>query len=397
MEEIRYHKHHVLIVGGGFGGIKAALELSKQPGVAVTILSDQPDFRYYPTLYHTATGGLRSQSSIRLRDILPEDKVTIAHGTAKTLDRDHQKIHTKEGHVIPYDTLILALGSVTNYFGIKGLEQYAYGIKSSSEALRFKKHLHDQLTADHAPDLNYIIVGGGPTGIELAGSLPHYIRWMMKKHGIKRRAVHIDLIEAAPRLLPRSPKTTSRAVRRRLRNLKVRLYLGEAVQGETADSLMVSGKPMLSHTVVWTAGTAINHFFADNNFAMSEHHRVNVDSFLRAEPHIYVLGDNASTPYSGMAQTALYDAVFVVKNLVRTWHNKQPIPYKPKQPATVIPVGPYWATVDWGLLHVSGLVGWLLREAADWVGFHDYLPWWKATEQWATEFAEEESCKICRK
>ena len=396
MEEIRYHKHHVLIVGGGFGGIKAALELSKQPGVTITLLSDRPDFRYYPTLYHTATGGLRTQSSIPLKEILPLDKVVIAHGTADRVDREHKTIHTKEGHVIPYDTLILALGVVTNYFGVKGLEHYAYGIKSGTEAMRFKKHLHDQLTTEHAPDLNYVIVGGGPTGIELAGALPGYIKWLMKKHGIKRRAIHVDLIEAAPRLLPRSPKAASRAIRRRLRQLHVKLYLGQAVEGETADELTVNGKPLLSHTVVWTAGTANNPFFEHNGFAMNERHKVSVDQFLRAEPHIYVIGDNANTPFSGMAQTALYDASFVASNLARTWHDKQSKPYKPKKPATVIPVGPYWAAVDWGILHLNGLLGWLMREAADWVGFHDYMPWWKALEQWATEFGEEESCKICR-
>src|SRR5579864_6381374 len=115
----RHHKHHVLIVGGGFGGVKAALELSNDPGMAVTLLSDRSDFRYYPTLYHTATGGMRSQSSIQLSEILPEHKVTLALGRAERLDRAHKTITTREGHIIPYDTLILALGVVTNYFGIK--------------------------------------------------------------------------------------------------------------------------------------------------------------------------------------------------------------------------------------------------------------------------------------
>src|SRR6185437_16706113 len=122
MTEHRHHKHHVLIVGGGFGGVKAALELSRHEGITVTLLSDRPDFRYYPTLYHTATGGLRAQSNIPLADILPTDKVTLALGTAERLDRKHKTVVTKEGHIIPYDTLILALGVVTNYFGIKGLD-----------------------------------------------------------------------------------------------------------------------------------------------------------------------------------------------------------------------------------------------------------------------------------
>lgn len=395
MHEHRHHRHHALIVGGGFGGIKAALELSKHDGIAVTLLSDQPNFRYYPTLYHTATGGLRSQSSIPLVNILPTDKVTLATGTAERLDRNHKTIITREGHIIPYDTLILALGVVTNYFGIKGLDKYSYGIKSLEEIRRFKAHLHEQLTDQHGPDPHYVIVGAGPTGIELAGALPGYLRHIMRKHGISHRAVHIELIEAAPRLLPHAPRATSRAVRQQLRHLGIKLYLGQAVQGETADSLVINGKPMTSHTVVWTAGTANHPFFAANGFAINDRHKVIVDDYLREEPDIYVIGDNAATPFSGFAQTALHDGLFVSNNVVRALAGKKPRKYTPRQPISVIPAGPHWAAVDWGPMHFYGRLGWWLREAADWIGFHDFEPWWKATEQWATEFGEEESCPVC--
>src|SRR5262249_37760884 len=148
----------------------------------------------------------------------------------------------------------------TNYFGIKGLDEYSYSIKSQSEVQRFKEHLHQQLADEKRPDLHYVIVGAGATGIELAGALPSYLRCIMKNHGLPQRKLHIDLIEAAPRLLPRLPKETSRAVRRRLRKLGVTLYLNSTVEGETADKLMVSGKPIRSHTVVWTAGVT-NHPF----------------------------------------------------------------------------------------------------------------------------------------
>lgn len=395
MTEHKHHRHHVVVVGGGFGGIKVALELSRQPGVAVTLLTDRDHFRYYPTLYHTATGGLRIQSRIPLSDILPTDRVTLALGTADRLDREHKCLHTKEGHIIPFDTLILGLGVVTNYFGIRGLAEYSYGIKSLEDVARFKQHLHQQLTDERKPDLNYVIVGAGPTGIELAGALPAYLKKIMANHGIRHRAVHIDIIESAPRLLPRSPKSTSRAVRQRLHQLGVKLYLGQKVEGETADSLLVNGKQITSHTVVWTAGTANHPFFAQNAFAINDRHKVVVNDFLEAEPNIYVIGDNAATPYSGMAQTALYDAVFVSEHLRRVRKGLQPLPYEPKQPISIIPVGHEWASVDWGKFHFYGKLGWLLREAADLSAFHEYEPWWKATKQWATEFGTEESCPKC--
>lgn len=390
------NKHHVVIVGGGFGGLKAALELSKSERVAVTLVSDQPDFRYYPSLYHTATGGLRAQSSIPLETILTDGSVEIVFGTAERIDRGKKVVELKRGKTVSYDTLILALGVVTNYFGIKGLEEYSYGIKSIEAIQRFKQHLHTQLQDEHQPDLNYIIVGAGPTGIELAGALPLYLRKLMRNHGIKHKAIHIDLIESQPRLLPRSPKQTSRAVRRQLRRLGVKLYLGQTVEGETADALVLNGKPLPSHTVVWTAGMANNPFFTANNFSMNERHKVNVNDYLMAEPDIYVIGDNAATQFSGMAQTALHDGKFVSENILRQLDGKQPEKYKARQPVSIIPAGPRWAAVDWGKFHFYGTLGWILREAADWVGFHDLEPWWQASEQWFTELgSEEQECAVC--
>lgn len=389
-------KQNVLIVGGGFAGIKAALELAKDPdNFEVTVVSEHEHFRYFPALYRTATGGLRTQTSIRIREIFEGKKITFLKASAKRLDRDNKIVLLGDGQKLSYDILILALGVVTNYFGIQGLKEYSYGIKSPEEAAQFKAELHKQLIDEHTPDKHYVIVGAGPTGIELAGALPAYMKEIMSNHGVKNKSVHIDLIEAAPRLLPRSSKHTSRAVRRQLKKLGIRLYLGQTVQGETADALTVSGKPLSSHTVVWTAGMANNPFFEANNFAVSERHKVLVDEFMKAEDNIYVLGDNAATPFSGMAQTAVYDAKFVAMNLRRAARDEAPARYKPKQPISVIPAGPKWAAVDWGKFHFSGKIGYLLRQAADLVAYTDLEPWWKATEHWFMEFGDEESCEIC--
>jgi len=388
------HKHKVLIVGGGFGGIKTALELRDRDDVEITLLSDHADFRYYPTFFHTATGGLKSQSSIPLSAIIDE-RITFVLGKAAQLNREQKLVTTTDGRNLPYDTLVLGVGVVTNYFGIKGLREYSYSIKSIDEIQEFKRHLHMQLVSERKPDLNYVIVGGGPTGIELAGALPQYLRKIMRSHGIHRRAVHIDVIEAAPRLLPRSSKRTSRAVRRRLRKLGVRLYLNQTVEGQTADTLMVNGKPVQSHTVVWTAGVTNHPFYKDNHFTLNERGKVVVNELLQTEQNIFVVGDNAATPYSGLAQTALYDAVFVAETIAKLLEGKKTRPYVPKQPVTVIPVGAGWAAVEWGKLHFAGWIGWLLRSAADWIGYHDFQPWWKASEQWLTEFGTEEDCVTC--
>ncbi len=385
----------VLVVGGGFGGVKAALDLAADDHFQVSLLSDSPDLRYYPTLYHTATGGRRANSSIPLSRIFADKPVKLIEATAATLDRQAKTVSSGDGKTYEYDVLILALGVVTNYFGIKGLDEYSYSIKSQTEAARFKAHLHDQLTNDHRPDLNYVIVGAGPTGIELAGALPGYLKRIMHNHGVPPRKVHIDLIEALPRLLPRLPRDTSRAVKRQLNRLGIKLYVGSAVQGETADELIVNGKPIRSHTVVWTAGVTNHSFFKDNQFIIMKRGKVAVDAYLQTEENIFVIGDNANTPFSGMAQTALHDGAFVAQNLRRRAKGRSFRSYVAKQPITVIPAGPHWAAVLWGGLRIYGLLGYLLREAADLVGFHDLEPWADASKQFMTEFDVEDGCPVC--
>jgi len=386
-------KTRILIVGGGFGGAKTALELGKNKQLQVTLLSDRPDFHYYPTLYHTATGGARAQSVIPLSRIFKDQPVKIVQAKAEKLDRKHKTIITTDGQRLVYDQLVLSLGSTPNYFGIKGIEDFSYNIVTPDNALRFKRHLHEQLADNRKPDLNYVIVGGGPTGIELAGALTGYLREIMKKHGVKQRAVHIDLIEAAPKLVPRMPARMSRSIAKRLRTLGVKLYCGKMVEGQTADSLMVNGKPIQSHTVVWNAGTTISPFFRDNGFALTERNKVIVDDYLQSEEDIYVIGDNAATEYSGMAQTALYDGHFVAENIERQADGQLMKRYTPKRPIYVIPVGDRWAAVLWGKYQIYGWAGWMLRLAADMVGFKDYEPVWRATKQWMTEFDIEEDCR----
>lgn len=388
-------KKRVLIVGAGFGGTKAALELADDSRFEVTLLSDAVDFRYYPTLYHTATGGHHDNSSIALSQIFAEKKINIVQGTAKTLDRKAKTITTADDKVYEFDSLILGLGVVTNYFGIPGLPEYSYSIKSQAEVARFKAHLHNQLTDERRPDMHYVIVGAGPTGIELAGALPSYLKHIMKSHGVKTRKIHVDLIEAAPRLLPRMSKRTSRKVRHRLKKLGVKLYVGSAVQGQNVDGLTVNGKPIRSHTVIWTAGVTNHPFFTDNAFVMLGRGKVATDIYLQAADDIFVIGDNANTPYSGLAQTALRDGEFVAKNLIRRENGKDFRSYVAKRVVTVIPAGPRWAAVEWGKARIYGWLGWIIREAADLVGFHDLEPWPKATRQFLTEFTRDDDCEIC--
>lgn len=389
-------KQEVVIVGGGFGGVKSALELAENPAFRVTLIADKPFFEYHPKMYHTATGGSRIVSSIPLGEVFENKRIHILIDKVVKLDRKSKTIKLESKEKIQFDALILALGTVTNYFGIPGMEEYSYSIKSLHDSEKLKAHLHDILMDPiHRTD-HYIIVGGGPTGVELAGELPSYIRHLRKMHGLRGMGKpKVELVEAAPRLMPRMPESVSRALARRLRKLGVKLHFKKPVQSESADTLLLDGKPIRTKTVIWTAGIANNPFFKDNHFILSENGRVQVDQLMQAWPGIFVIGDNADTKYTGMAQTALHDAVFVTNNLKRHVAGKPPKAYKPKLPVYITPAGKKWAVVVWGKFHAYGRLGWMLRSAADWIGYRDVEPWWKATDRLIADNKSEHNCLIC--
>ena len=388
-------KHKVLVVGGGFGGIKSSLLLARNPYFDVTLVTDNPNFRYYPTLFRTATGGIEQLASIPLEKIFSKVPINIFIDSVESIDRANRSVKTKQNKKFGYDSLIIALGVKTNYFHIKGLEKYSYGIKTVEDAEKFKKHLHDQITKNLEPDLNYVVVGGGPTGVELAAMLPSYISKILKNHGLDNNNVHIDIIEASKRVLPRSTKDLSIKVEKHLKKLGVNVYTSTVVQSETSGRLLVNNSPIMSHTVIWTAGASNHPFFLENDFKISKHGRVVVDHHLQTEPDIYVIGDNADTRYSGMAQTAIYDGEFVANNLIRIINNQNPLRYKAKKPVYVFSVGPRWCAVLWGRVKVYGLLGSWLRQVADIAGYHSFEPWQMAIKQVSEELKSEDDCLIC--
>lgn len=394
---MKTNKQKIVIVGGGFGGLKAAIDLAKYQNFNITLVSDSDDFRYYPSLYRTATGGSYKVSNIPLDTLLDPKHVERVYGKVTRLDRAQKCVITDDGKEVQYDYLVLALGVVTNFFGIEGLERFAHGIKTVEDAERLKVHLHQQIIDQKKPDLNYVVVGGGPTGIELAGALGDYVKYICDKHNVKRRAIHVDLVEAAPRVAARMLPSMSRKIAKQLRSKGVKVHVKSVVQGLTADELTVNGKPIRSHTVIWTAGMSNNPFFKEQGFQLTRSGKVRVDQYLQAEPSIFVIGDNADTPYSGMAQTAIRDGAYVARSLATIILDKEtPKPYVAKKPIYVLPAGPNWAAVSWGPFRVYGRLGWLLRRAADFMGYRDYEPFFKATKHWFADYEQEDLCSHCQ-
>lgn len=379
----------ITIVGGGFGGVRAALTLAKKKNARITLITDKLDFQYYPALYGTATGSSHSQSWIPLGEIFAgHDNVEVIIDSATKLDKATKTIGTASGATHTYNKLILSLGSVTTYFGIPGLNDFAYGIKSHAEITRLKQHLFEEFSKLDGADKDFLIVGAGPTGVELASALGTYLKHLKKRYRQHEPRITISIIEAAPRVLPRMSEQASALVAARLKKLHVHVELNKKVEEETADSLVVNGKPIKSHTVIWTSGVANSPFFAANasQFELAKNGKVVVDAHLRSGKDVYVIGDNAFTPWCGLAQTAVRDGNYVAEQILGTSKKK----YVAKLPAVVVPIGKDWAIFEYKKIHFGGRLGSLVRSMADFIGYSDILPLGQAFIIWRSQKVQEE-------
>ncbi|MEO5691011.1 MAG: FAD-dependent oxidoreductase [Candidatus Saccharimonadales bacterium] len=387
----------VVIVGGGFGGVKAALELAKTPDIDVTLISDRDHFTYYPSLYAVATGGSNRQSFVPLSKIFDHTSVKIVVDSIEGYEPQRKLVRGAQGEY-SFDKVIFALGVVTSYFGIKGLDTYSFGIKSVKEIEAFRKHIHDEMVSDHKIDKQYVVVGAGPTGVELSASLAHHIQHIASAHHIRHSKIRIKLVEAAPRVLPRMSEDASYMVHKRLIDLGVDVMVNETVEWQDDDEVYVSGRSIPTKTVIWTSGVSNNPFFEahSDHFVFSPNKKIIVDTHMMANDHTYVIGDNAYTPFSGLAQTALHDALFVTKDIKKIV-KKQPRPeYKVVKPPVVVPVGDHWAVLEWNFILIGDYIGHLIRRAADFIGYNDMLPVGLAFLSWRSESRLEYGCQTCQ-
>lgn len=372
---------NVTIVGGGFGGVKTALELAREKSNRITLISDRDYFQYYPALFSTATGHDGRESFVPLADIFKSfPNVSLVKDKIESIDVSAQLLKGQRSY--HYDKAVLALGSVTTYFGIEGLDTYAFGIKSQEEILRLQAHLWQEMSDGSDDEKHYVIIGAGPTGVELAGALGQYVRSLRKQFGIRKRRVTINLIEAAPRVLPRLSERSSKMAHARLKRLGVHVEVNRKVEKQTAEELIVNGKALSTQTVIWTSGVANAPFYKANEsqFAFNERGKVKVDGHMRAAKHVYVIGDNADTPYAGLAQTALHDAIFVARHLAGKTGT-----YRAKLPPCVVPIGDGWALFEWGKLKFYGRPAAFMRTMADVIGYHDVLPIGWAFKAWRAQ------------
>ena len=381
---------NVVIVGGGFAGVKAAIELSKRQVGKVTLISDQPYFLHHATLYATATGRNIAESVLPLNDIFADyPNVTVVHDKMTSIE-PKRKIIIGEKKQYAYDKAILALGSVTTYFGIKGVAEHAFGIKSIEEIRNFQSHIHEEVVQKKL-DKEFFIIGAGPTGVELAGALQEYLQSIIRVHNLKGANPQVTVVEAAPRILPRMSTTAARKVQARMEKMGIKVLTDHKVEALDDDHIVINGKTIRTKTAIWTSGVANNPFFAGHAdlFHLAPNGRVNVNDHLEAIKDIYVIGDGNTVKNSGVAWPAMHQGKYVANHIARLVTKQATPAYKPRTYLSGVPIGDHWGYVEKSGIYAAGKSGAWARRLMELKGYEQLVPKRTAKNVWRAHYIPE--------
>jgi NADH dehydrogenase len=383
-------KKHVIAVGGGFASVKLALELGHDDNFDVTLLSPHQELEYHGALYRTATGHSPLEVSVPFREIFKQvPNVNIVNDLLVDVRAQTSEIKGQSGRTYSYDALVLGIGFEVEYFGIKGMREHAESMYTLYDAIKLRNKLRDTFIKKPGQVCNIVLIGAGPTGIELACDIDNLVKLVAKTYNIEPAKPHITIVDRADRVLPQLSPEVSKIAADRLKELGIHHKLKTAVDHCTKNHLCLANKEVMpADVIVWTAGSRANSFFEryPELFTLDPSKRVYVSEFLQANsPDVYVMGDSASLPYSGMAQTAIDDAIQLAKNFKRFTRGEEIVPYKPHMPVYVVPMGGEWAIAQQGKEIVSGREGWNIRRQADFFVLHNFLSKEVAEEHWNAE------------
>jgi NADH dehydrogenase len=378
--------HRVVIVGGGFGGLNVAMAL-RRANVSVTLIDRRNFHLFQPLLYQVATGGLSPANiAVPLRSIVRSQKnCEVLLGEVRGFDVDNRIVYFGATQ-IAYDTLIVAAGATHSYFGHDDWENFAPGLKTIEDATRIRARLLTAFElAEREADLTHrrnlltiAIVGGGPTGVELAGTMAEISRHTLKREfrNIDPTDAQIVLVEAGDRILPAYPPDLSAKAQGLLERLGVVVRTSTKVSDVAADHLLVEfgGAPqkLPTHTVFWAAGVAASplaKLLAEATGAkLDRAGRIDVehDLTLPGHPEILVLGDMANFPHQngkplpGVAPVAIQQGKFAAKLIEARLDGRKPPAFHYHDLGNLATIGRSAAVADFGKVHVSGLIAWLL-------------------------------------
>jgi NADH dehydrogenase len=372
----------VVIVGAGFGGLAAARALRNTP-VSVDLIDRTNHHLFQPLLYQVATTVLTpSQIATPIRSIFRNQKnTTVVMGEVTGVDKDQKCVFVSDADrknvPIAYDYLILATGASHSYFGHNEFADYAPGLKSlaDAEATRnkilqaFELAEAEEDPARHQDLLTFVLVGAGPTGVEMAGALAILVRTALKSdfRRIDPTSARIVLVDMAPKVLGPFSENLSKAAKQRLEKLGVEVRLGHSVEQIDADGIVVAGERIASKTVIWTAGVAPSPAGKWLNAETDRAGRVRIqkDLTVPGHPEIFVVGDTASLdqngkPLPGVAQVAMQQGRYAGKLIhKRIVGNPPPPPFSYFDKGTMAVVGKGFAVLQSGKVQISGLMAWL--------------------------------------
>lgn len=370
----------VVIVGGGFGGLNAAQKLCKYP-VNITVLDRKNHHTFQPLLYQVATAGLSpGEIAAPIRGVLKKHKNTrVLMGEVVGFDLDKKLVDLRDGSTIPYDYLVVAAGATHSYFGHPEWETLAPGLKELEDATEIRRRVllafelaerRAAMTGKVEP-VHFVIVGGGPTGVELAGTLAEIARNTIAADFdcINPRDTKILLLEGGPRVLPAYPEDLSASAERQLRELGVDVMTNAIATSIEPGQVKVGDQVYPSTVTLWAAGVAASALGKALGVETDKPGRVivNPDLSVPGHPQVFVIGDLASCkdqktgkPLPGVAPVAIQQGRFVAKNIVRSVKGQPREEFHYWDKGTMATIGRAAAVADLGKLHVSGFIAWMM-------------------------------------
>ena len=370
--------HHVVIVGAGFGGLAAAHGLSGA-GVEITIIDQRNHHLFQPLLYQVGTASLAtSEIAWPIRHLVRKRKeVTTLLGEVTGVDTENRTVALEDGGIVHYDTLVLATGARHAYFGHDEWEPYAPGLKTLEDAtsirrrilLSFERAERETDSELRAALLTFVIVGGGPTGVELAGAiaeLAHHNLPMEYRH-IDTRKARVVLIEAGPRILPSFTEDLSAYAHEALERLGVEIQLGSAVRECSAQGVIYGDRPLAAKVILWAAGVRASPAAAWAGLPADNAGRAKVEPDLTApgHPEIFVIGDTATIdawrgkPVPGIAPAAKQQGMHVAHTIrLRLRGDAAPRIFRYQHSGSLATIGRRAAVIDFGHIKVRGWLAW---------------------------------------
>jgi NADH dehydrogenase len=368
---------HVVIVGGGFGGLNAARALRRAP-VKVTLVDRRNHHLFQPLLYQVATAALSpADVAYPLRSILARQKnATVLLGDAVGVDRGKRELVLSDGRV-PFDYLVIATGARHAYFGHDDWEAHAPGLKSLEDALDVRRRIllaferaeREKDEARRRALLTFVIVGGGPTGVELAGAIGEIARRSLVRdfRSIDPRDARILVLEAGPRILPAFPESLAAKAREALERLGVEVATERAVTAVEENAVAAGGVRIPAATVIWAAGVRGSPLSGSLGVARDGAGRVVVepDLSIPGDPRIFVVGDLAAflhqtgAPLPGVAPVAIQQGKYVARAIADDVAGRPRAPFRYRDKGNLAVIGRGKAVADLGKLRLSGVLAWL--------------------------------------